>query len=61
MRYLVTVQFYIHADSDEDAKRQADQITFDRRKKYDDHCQVVGLLEQPFGKLGNRRVFDVEN
>jgi len=60
-RFVVRLEFYIHADTDTEAKRIADNMAEDQRYHNDNDCQVVSIYEQPFGALGNRAVFDVED
>lgn len=57
-RYVVTFDAYLWADNDEQAKRLAKEYA-DKLNEMDD-CRpaVIGLCEQPFGKLGNRQVME---
>lgn len=59
-RYIVKLQFYIYADSDQEARQTAENLAEEQRSHNDNECQVVSITEQPFGKLGNRAIFDVE-
>lgn len=55
-RYVATVDFYVWADSDEDAIYQARHIAAQQSTKRDDRCSVIDIVEQPQGKIGNRKV-----
>lgn len=60
-RFVVRLEFYIQADTDTEAKRIAENMAEEQRYHNDNDCQVVLLIEQPFGQLGNRKVFDIED
>lgn len=56
-RYVITLSAYIYAENDEQAcllsNRYAEHL--DRMPNSEDNrAAVIGLCEQPFGKLGNR-------
>lgn len=55
-RYVVTLQLYIYTDKDSDAVFMANNLAKLIDKMGDNRCSVVGLAEQPFGELGNRKV-----
>lgn len=52
---------YIYAEDDEQAKSQVQALCKEQDDKEDNHCQLIALVEQPFGTLGNRAIFDVED
>lgn len=55
-RYVATVEFYVWADSDMEATNQAKSLCKEQDAKADNRCELVSLVEQPFGILGNRSV-----
>jgi len=55
-RYAVTIDLYIHADSDVEAIKQADKIAENLRSKEDNHASVLEIWENKFGSLDHRRV-----
>ena len=56
-RYVVTVDYYVWADSDDDAITQAKIRAHAQDIAHDDRCSVVSILEQPHGTYGNRHVY----
>jgi len=57
-RYVVTIDFYIYAESDEQAKEKAKQFVDDVQfvvDKTENNASVVSINEAPFGKIGNSR------
>ena len=57
-RYAVTVDLYIYAETDEDAKAKAKQFADDVQfvvDKTENIASVVSIVEAPFGKIGNLR------
>lgn len=55
-RYVATAEFYVWASSDEEATNQAKALCKQQDAKADNRCELVSLVEQPFGVLGNRPV-----
>lgn len=55
-RYVATIDCYIWAESDEDAKSQSIKLTKQLDKQYDNDAAVVSLFEQPVGTLSNRKI-----
>lgn len=55
-RYVVTLDFYLYAENDESAIKEALKIAYEEDKKFDNRCTVVSLHEQPTGRLGSREV-----
>lgn len=55
-RYVVTIEAYVYADSDERAKIIAHQYASKLNELDDCRPSVSGLCEQPFGRLGNRKI-----
>lgn len=55
-RYIATISYYIYAEDDADAIRQA-QIECDNLNKIEDcNTSIDSIYEQPFGTIGNRKV-----
>lgn len=57
MRYTVTAQFYIEADNDQDATKQAKDFADDRRRKLDDWTTIMFVSETPFAELRIRQIY----
>lgn len=54
-RYLVTMQFYINAKDDSNAKREAEVRAIEERIFDDNQAQVISIEHAPFGKIGQNR------
>ena len=57
-RYAVTVDLYIYADTDDEAKEKAQNFTEDVQfaiDKTENDARVVSIYDAPFAKLGNLR------
>lgn len=61
MRYVATIQFYIHADNDQEALNLAKSMSDEQRTKNDNDCSLISVVEQQFGTIGNRAIFDIED
>ena len=64
-RYIVTVDFYIEARNDQEAKVKAAQWAEQFRKEEDNQATILTLHEAPFGSLqtklihkGDLRIFE---
>jgi DNA modification methylase len=57
-RYLVSVEMYMYAKDDEDVQKQAQRFADQLKAKHDNQAVVMSIYEQPFGTLGNRKLFD---
>lgn len=55
-RYRVELSLNIWCESDEDAKKIAQNICDEQKKRFDNRCQVVSLQESPFGSLQERQL-----
>lgn len=55
-RYVATMEFYVWAKNDEEAKQFAANIAKEQDQKYDDRAEITDLVKQPFGTFGNRKV-----
>lgn len=55
-RYTVTSDFYLYADSDEEAKQKADAFNRKMRDKYDNQSNILTIHETPVGTLSARQI-----
>ena len=53
-RFVAEIDFYVWANDDDDAKKQANKIVQTLDAKFDNRAKLNGLYSQPFGTLGNR-------
>ena len=56
-RYAVTIDLYIHADSDAEAIKQAEKVA----EKIGNHASVLEIWENKFGSLDHRKVILCEH
>ena len=54
MRYTVSIDFYVHAESDADAKKYAEIAKIMLAEEFE-HPEVVSIHETPFGTIGIAR------
>jgi len=50
-RYVMTMEFYIYAPTDEKAKSLAKYVAERQKMKFDNRCGVTSLKMAPFGSL----------
>ena len=50
-RYRVELSLNIWCNSDDKAKKIAEDICKEQKKRFDNRCQVVKLVESPFGSF----------
>ena len=50
-RYRVELSLNIWCENDEQAKAIAEKICNEQKQRFDNRCQVVKLVESPFGSL----------
>tara|TARA_X000001316_G_C905867_1_gene22595 strand:+ start:86 stop:271 length:186 start_codon:yes stop_codon:yes gene_type:complete len=50
-RYRVELSLNIWCESDEQAKAIAEKICDEQKQRFDNRCQVVKLVESPFGSF----------
>ncbi len=50
-RYRVELSLNIWCESDEEAKAIAEKICDEQKQRFDNRCQVVKLVESPFGSI----------
>lgn len=55
-RYAVTIDFYVYATDDAQAKNQAAQIVKELNNKYDNKAGVLSIDQIDFGSREPRRV-----
>jgi len=56
MRYTITLDFYAWADSDEEIKKQANDLVKAMREKEDNQANVLEIHETPFASLSVRKL-----
>lgn len=56
-RYTATCQFYVLAENDQDAVKQAQDWAAERRRQLDDWTNVMFISETPFGSLEIRQIY----
>ena len=55
-RYRVELSLNIWCDSDDEAKKVAEDICNDQKKKFDNRCQIINLYDSPFGRIKERKI-----
>ena len=55
-RYIVTMDFYIDARSDDHAISKAQMIADRQRSQYDNRCAVLSIAEHPFASMVSRQI-----
>jgi len=55
-RYRVELSLNIWCDSDDKAKKIAEDICNDQKKKFDNRCQIINLYDSPFGRMKERKI-----
>jgi len=55
MRYIATVNFYIYAKTDKEAKEQVKNMRDFIAKRDDNQAKVISLCEAKFGKIKKGR------
>lgn len=53
-RYVGSIDFYLYAENDAEAKQQLMEIAAERRKQNDDCASALSLCEKPIG-INNAR------
>ena len=54
VRYRVELSLNLWCDDDEQAKAIVEKIIDEQRAKFDNRCQVIKLVESPFGSFKER-------
>jgi hypothetical protein len=55
-RYRVELSLNIWCDSDNKAKKIAEDICNDQKKRFDNRCQIIKLYDSPFGRIKEREI-----
>ena len=55
-RYVATMEFFVWATDDSEAKMSADEVMATVREKYDNDASITDLVSQQFGKLGSTKI-----
>lgn len=55
-RYIATISYYIHAEDDATAIMLANEDCNKKNFFEDCHASIDSIVEQPFAKIGNRKV-----
>jgi len=50
-RYRVELSLNIWCENDEEAKAIVEKICDEQKKRFDNRCQVMRLLDSPFGSV----------
>jgi len=62
-RYVVTMDMYVYAENDYMARKRAHKLAGDiehgLKSNFHAHTSILDIVEQPFGKLGNRKLKDI--
>ena len=58
-RYVVTMDMYVYGKDDYMARVEAHKLVDELKNKYDNQAAVLDIVEQPFGRLGNRKLKDI--
>jgi hypothetical protein len=56
-RYVITTDFYVWANSDEEAIKFAEDLAKEQDNNYDDRCKVVSVHLQPQGTMASKLIF----
>lgn len=60
-RYVAVVEFYVWAETDDEAIELAKAVCKKQNDEKDNNCELVNLVEQPVGTFGNRQVYSIIN
>jgi len=55
-RYVVNIEMYMWDKDDKSVIKQADMLAKSLRKKDDNDAEVIGIVAQSTGTIGNRKV-----
>ena len=58
-RYVVTMDMYVYGQDDYTARVEAHKLADELKRKYDNQASVLDIVEQPFGRMGNRKLKDI--
>ena len=57
-RYVATVEFYVYAENDQAVKNKLNALVDKQRAKHDNNYSILSVVQQDFGEIGNRPVFN---
>ena len=52
-RYVANMEFYVYANSDEEAKIKSQSMAKEMEMKLDNQAKITKIIKQSFGTLGN--------
>jgi 3-methyladenine DNA glycosylase AlkD len=55
-RYVATMEFYVWAESDEEAKVEANRMAEEMQIKYDNQASIKELGNQPYGTMNYTKI-----
>lgn len=58
-RYIATMEFYVWATGDSNAKMEADEVMALVRNKYDNDASITDLVSQQFGQMGHTKLENI--
>ena len=58
-RYVVTMDMYVYGQDDYTARVEAHKLADELNRKYYTQASVLDIVEQPFGRMGNRKLKDI--
>ena len=58
-RYVVTMDMYVYGQDDYTARVESHKLADELKRKYDNQASVLDIVEQPFGRMGNRKLKDI--
>jgi hypothetical protein len=56
-RYVLGIDFYIYAENDIEARRQAAKIVEEMEREQDNQPQVQYIVYQPWGKFESKEIY----
>tara|TARA_R110002096_G_scaffold183172_1_gene361104 strand:+ start:375 stop:581 length:207 start_codon:yes stop_codon:yes gene_type:complete len=58
-RYSLAVDFYIHAEDDNDAMNQAKKWVETQKQKNDNQAMILSLVSCPFASFDCREIYNI--
>jgi len=56
MRYVATVEMFVHADSDDEALSKMRELCESLSHIDDNHCSITSIVEKKFGSFETREI-----
>ena len=53
------MDMYVYGKDDYTARVEAHKLADELKRKYDNQASVLDIVEQPFGRMGNRKLKDI--